>query len=126
LRASTGNGSTNSRRRRISDNSVGDAPALSSRFSSATTSRYVKPPVSKDRRTFANADAGEDVLAAINVVNLDDLVSRASLPQVFEAHFDAVRAQPGIRYYREKSLIRQMSCPAEGSKLSLGVAQVRR
>ena len=45
---------------------------------------------------------------------------------MFEAHFDAVRAQPGIRYYREKSPIRQMSCPAQGSKLSIGVAQVRR
>jgi hypothetical protein len=69
LWASTGNGSTNSRRRRISDISVGEAPALSSRFSSATTSWYVKPPVSKERRTLANADAGEDVLAAINVAS---------------------------------------------------------
>jgi hypothetical protein len=67
LWASTGNGSTNSRRRRISDISVGEAPALSSRFSKAKKSRYVKPPVSKERRTFMNADAGEDVLAAINV-----------------------------------------------------------
>jgi hypothetical protein len=29
----------------------------------------VKPPVSKERRTLANADAGEDVLAAINVAS---------------------------------------------------------
>jgi hypothetical protein len=69
LWASTGNGSTNSRRRRISDNSVGEAPALSSRFSSATTSRCVKPPVSKARRTLVNADPGEDVLAAIDVAS---------------------------------------------------------
>src|SRR6266404_993761 len=113
LRASTGNGSTNSRRRRISDNSVGDAPALSSRFSSATTSRYVKPPVSKERRTFVNADAGEDVLATINVVDLDDLGFPGHLCRRCSKRAPTLPGRhPGLGYYPEKSPVRQMACPA--------------
>jgi len=66
--AYSGNGSINSRRRRISKSSVGDAPVASSNFSSANTSGHVKPPVSNARKTFANTTAAGEVLGPICVV----------------------------------------------------------
>jgi len=64
----SGSGSFSSSRRRTSNSSDGDAPDVSSRFSCAMTSVYVKPPVSNARKTFSNTTAGEAVLLRIRVV----------------------------------------------------------
>jgi hypothetical protein len=66
--ADAGNGSTNSRRRRTSNNSVGDAPDESSSSTSAKTSGRVNPPVSNARKTFTNTAAAGEILVPICVV----------------------------------------------------------
>src|SRR3979490_2583575 len=58
--AYSGNGSIRSRRRRISNIAVGDAPIAISRSSCATTSAYVKPPVPYARNTFSKVETGDD------------------------------------------------------------------
>jgi hypothetical protein len=60
--ANPGSGSINSRRCRVSNSSVADAPAASSTFSSARTSVYAKLPVSNARKILSNTVAGDDVL----------------------------------------------------------------
>lgn len=66
--ADADNGSTNSRRRRTSNNSVGDAPVESSSSTSAKTSGHVNPPVSNARKTFTNTAAAGEILVPICVV----------------------------------------------------------
>jgi hypothetical protein len=66
--ADAGNGSTNSRRRSTSNNSVGDAPVESSSSTSAKTSGHVNPPVSNARKTFTNTAAAGEILVPICVV----------------------------------------------------------
>jgi len=66
--ADSGNGSTNSRRRRISNSSVADAPVASSNSTSDKTSGHVNPPVSNARNTFEKTAAAGEILVPICVV----------------------------------------------------------